>query len=240
MFYSWDGNLSIGSTFVVGQSTKRVDGGKIGGPAEISGCVQIRFIFQMANQKHATWSLYGQNSGSFVPSVAVANSLFTSFTSSFTNHFGTLWNISFQFLQLGVRDMTNKLNPEFLSSAAAVQIGSGSTAMPQDVALVLTANCSERGRGAKGRVYIVGWSTVADSGNGQASGAAVTAMNALNADIFSFLQAASLTPCVAKPARQEYLGITGTHHDARNAHVALVSSYRCQDNEFDTQRRRGL
>jgi hypothetical protein len=107
------------------------------------------------------------------------------------------------------------------------------------VAAVLTEQIAARGRGLKGRVFLGGWDVGADAGNGIIAPAAVTAINNYGTAVFSAISAAQLTPCVAQPARQTYLGLTGTTHPARVAASVFVTSYTCRDNKWDTQRRRG-
>lgn len=223
-----------------GQSTRAVDGGRIPGSAEISGGVEIRLLFQLANQKVASVRTFGRNQGSFIASVPIANSLHTAIGTAWSNNLNPYINNSVIFLATTVRDMSLSTNPEFRSTANAVHTGTGATAMPQDAAIVLTAEANERGRGAKGRLYLVGWATTANTAGGQINDTARTAVNAFGLDLYNALVAQSLQPAVAKPARQEYIGLTGTSHNARPAHMADVSAYICQNNEWDTQRRRGL
>jgi hypothetical protein len=88
-------------------------------------------------------------------------------------------------------------------------------------------------------VYLPGFSVAADTGTGVISTPCQLALNNLGTDWMANLLAASLTACVAKPARQEYLGTTGALHPARGSSTIDVSSYTCRDTEWDTQRRRG-
>jgi hypothetical protein len=222
------------------QSQRKIDGGRIPGSAEITNCIEIRMIFTLANGKQASVRTHGISEGTFVSSSAMANQLFTAISGHWVQRLAPHLNPTIVFTALGVRDMSLKTNPEFLSSLPAVPSTGTGDAMPQDVALVLTAEGLERGRGAKGRLYMPGWSENANAGGGIASASCVSALTAFGTDLRQDLNAVALTAAIAKPARNEYIGLTGAHHDARAAHATQVTAYICQNGEWDTQRRRGL
>jgi hypothetical protein len=222
-----------------GQSTRKVDGGRIPGIAEIQNCIEIVMRFTAVNLKQGSVRTYGQNEGAFIPSAAMANQLFLAISNHWLADLGQyMYSISFD--NLSVRDMTSSINPAWVSTVPAVQSNGTPSALPPDVALVLTANQSERHRGANGRLYMFGWNTVADGGNGQASTNAKNALTLFGTHLLQELNAVALSAAVAKPARQEYIGLDGALHPQRNAHMSQVLSYSCRDAEWDTQRRRGL
>lgn len=195
----------------------------------------------LPNGKTAHSILHGRNSGgAFVPSVSTANAVFATLSNSWNTRLAIYLANGTQFLWAEVRDMTDPTLPVFRSTGTAISISAVDPALPQDVQLVLTGQASIRGRGARGRIYVPSWSTFADAGNGQCTSACQGALTSWGDDIKSGLLASSLIGCVAKPARQEYLGVTGTLHAARDVGSADVLNYVCQDTEFDTQRRRGL
>jgi hypothetical protein len=224
---------------MVGQSQRKVDGGRIAGIAEIQNAIEVIMRFTAVNGKTGSIRTYGQNEGAFVSSQAMANQLYNAISGHWTTRFNALMH-TITFLNLSVRDMTVSTNPEWVSNVAPVSIGGTSSAMPPDVSLVLTAQCNERGRGANGRLYVFGWNVTADQGNGQATTAAQTALTGFGSDLMLELNAVALSAAVAKPQRQEYIGLTGASHAARNAHLAQVVAYSCRDLEWDTQRRRGF
>jgi hypothetical protein len=224
---------------MVGQSTKKVDGGRIPGPAAVPQCIEVKLHFMQPNNKAATVALHGRNLGSFVPSVQTANGFLTTIGNAFSSRLGTFTAVGLNLLQVSNRDMSDPKLPEFFSTGAQIAIGTVGTALPADVAAVLTENATMRGRGAKGRIYVPGFATSADTGTGVITATCITALNGLGTDIMGILTAQGLTPCVAKPARQEYIGTAGASHPARGASTIDLSSYACQNNEWDTQRRRG-
>ena len=88
-------------------------------------------------------------------------------------------------------------------------------------------------------LYIGGFSQSAIATTGLLQATTQTKLNNLGSDWMANMLAAGLTVCVAKPKRQEYVGLTGALIPARDATSIDVSSIVCRDLEFDTQRRRG-
>jgi hypothetical protein len=197
-------------------------------------------LFTLANQKTAHCSFYGKNSGSFIASSAAASAMFTQIATHLTNRFANTMNGQAKFAAVTVRDMSNKTNAEFRSTQTAITPGVGATGLPQDMAIVLTAEVVERGRGAKGRLYLPGWATSALGPNGTIQDTVVAAVTAFGGDLLLELNAVALGAAVPKYHRQEYTGLTGALHAERTAHMADVLAYTCQNNEWDTQRRRGF
>jgi hypothetical protein len=222
------------------QSTKKTDAGRIGGPAPVPLGVEMRLRFQLANQKIATCTLHAQNQGSFLASGTMANTLFDAFKTSWQSNLASLMASTTLFIGILLRQMDDPQSPEYASTTTQVAGSGGATAMPQDVALVLTEDLLARGRGAKGRIYVPGWSTVADAGTGQATTAARDALTAWGTGLSTAMQTNGILHAVAKPARREYIGTSGTVHAERQATTILCSAYICKNTEWDTQRRRGV
>lgn len=221
-------------------SQRKLDGGRIPGPAAIQNCIHIRLFFQLPNQKVVSTAFYGQSQGSFNPSVAIANQLFDQIKANWTTRLAGLMSSATHFTGLSVRDMTSVTNAEFFSTTAQVSGAGTDIAMPADAAAVLTVEGVERGRGSKGRMYFPGWTVLANAAGGQISATAQTSLNGFASDLRAAMNSVALQWCVAKPARQEYTGLTGALHPARSAHTADAPSCVVRDLEWDTQRRRGL
>src|SRR5262252_778824 len=187
---------------MAGQSTRKTDGGRIAGPAEIPNGVQLKMFFQLMNGKTAHTSCFGQHQGTFVSSAAMANQLFDAIKGHWSNRFSNYIGTGVTFQALSVRDMTLSTNPEFRSTTAPITGGAAGNQLPQDVAIVLTAQCVERGRGSKGRLYLPGWSAATLGSNGQMAAAVQTAVTAFGSDLLLEMNAVALSASVAKPARQ--------------------------------------
>jgi hypothetical protein len=220
------------------QSTRRKDAGRIPGKFAISNCVEIRLIWQITTTRQAAVTLNGRNPGTTAVNISLANNALTQFGQAWESHLALYSPTAVVLGAAMVRDMSSADNPFIISDAAGFSGTSASPLMPQEVALVLTENISVRGRGAKGRLYIPGFATNADNGDGTALDAVRLAMNAMGTAWIAAFTPLALAPALAKPARQAYVGVTGTPHDARDAGIATVTSYVCQDVVWDSQRRR--
>lgn len=220
-------------------SQRKRDGGKIGGPANVPNVVEIAMFITLPNAKTSRMAAHGFFSGAPPNMQTIASQLWTSLSSAWSNNLGAHMHVNTSFIRVECRDMTSYLNPISIGTGTAVSgVGTG-PAMPPDNAIVLTEQIASRGRGLKGRLYLGGWDTSADAGQGFIAGAVQTAVNTFGTSLFNAITTASLLPCVAQPARQQYQGLTGTIHPARVANHVLVTSYTCRDLNWDTQRRRG-
>jgi hypothetical protein len=222
----------------IAHSTKKVDAGRIPGPAAVPNVVEIQLAWTGANARIFHNYLHASFAGSVTLSVAIANTVFSAISSGWNTNLALYSPTTCNMLRATVRDMTATTNPIFVSTAAAVAGTSASPGMPANVALVLTEQATQRGRGMKGRIFVPCWATNADASGGQALAAVQTAMNAFGTAIFNAMTAQSWTPCVAKPARQAYIGYSGASHNARAASSVQISGYTCQDLFWDSQRPR--
>lgn len=223
----------------IATSVRAKDGGLIPGPANVPNVIEFKQRFTLANAKvaHVVFHAHYTTAPSNIQTLV--DGMFISTKSAFTTNLASFMPTTVSYSGLGARDMTSFQNAEF-EAVGAPAAGTGTEdALPEDVAAVLTENVTVRGRGVKGRMYIPGWSELANGAPGQMSAGVQAALNAYGTALTNAITAQNLTPCVAKPARQEYIGLTGTHHNARTATFAPITSFVCKDLEWDTQRRRG-
>jgi len=219
-------------------SQKAVDGGRIGGPQAVPSGIEIVIAFTLINNAIGHVTFNGRNLGSFVATVPMASTLFNEISAAFTTRVGSLTPTGCNMLAVQLRDMSDVTNPVLVSTSTAVAGTSASPGMPPEVALVLTENVVQRGRGAKGRIYWPCWATNADAGQGQATSAAQNNLQLLGSDIYTIISNHGLHPAVAKVHRQQYQGVTGTIHPDRPAAAIDVTSYTVRNPVWDTQRRR--
>lgn len=220
-------------------SIRAKDGGKIPGPADVPSVIEIVCSGQLPNQKRWHFAFHGAYTAVPPNLQSTADALFSAISSAWSTHLATLMHTQTTFANVSIRDMTTHVNPIYVSVGTAVNGTSPSPAMPPENAIVLTENVNVRGRGAKGRVYISGWTTDADASAGLISAATQDAVNQFGTAVQNAINAQSLVPCIAQVARQQYQGLTGSVHPSRGATHASVTSYVCQDLQWDTQRRRG-
>jgi len=220
------------------QSTKKVDGGRIGGPAVIPNCIEVIIPWTLANGRTGHSILHARNLGTFVPSVSSANTLQTAVVAAYQSNLLPFQATTVGHGNLSVRDMSAATNPIFVATSGGAAGTSASPAMPAQLALVLSAKAIQRGRGFNARYYIPGWATNADAGGGIAAPALVTALAAYATSLFNAFTASGLQPAVAHPHRQQYTGITGTVHPERQPTAVDLQAWVLKDNIFDTVRAR--
>lgn len=223
---------------MTGQSQKRVDGGRIAGPQNVPSVVEVKCQVQLANGKLSFFTVHGSYTQIPPNFQTLANALFTSIGATWNAQLSTWMSDQTKFQFVIVRDMTDFHLAAYTSVGAPIAGQSPSAAMPSSNAIVLTEEIVQRGRGMKGRIFMGGWSANADEGGGIVTGDVQIALNTFGTALMQALTAQNLKPCVAQVARQEYFGITGTHHAARLASHVDVTSIICRDAVWDTQRRR--
>jgi hypothetical protein len=219
-------------------SVKKKDAGRIPGPQNVPNTMEIRCQFSLPNGKIIYSTFHGSYASTPGNTQSMATALYGSLSSAWGSNLGPYMANATSFTNVWLRDMSNFTLPVYQGTGAAVVGTGGAVAMPENNAIVLTENILQRGRGAKGRVFLGGWAQNADVTIGGISTVVQTALNAFGTAVFNAITAQSLTPCVAQVARQQYQGVTGTVHPQRNPNHVNVTSYTCRDLVWDTQRRR--
>jgi hypothetical protein len=228
-------------------STKKHDAGRIPGPWNCPGVVEIRMQQGLPNGKTIFSTIHGSYASAPSNMQGLANSLWSSLSSAWSANLAQYMHPQTTFQAVQIRDMASYTNPVFFGTGTAVPGTGTGVALPESNAIAMTENIASRGKGLKGRVFLGGWVQGADVTTGGISTAVQTAINAFGTAITAALNASTpqLTPCVAQAARYAYIGYTGTTHQARGnagpppvgTHVT-VNSYVCRDLVWDTQRRR--
>lgn len=219
-------------------SQKRKDGGHVAGPQNVPSVIEIQWTTNLPNGKVARNTVHGFYSAPPANMQTLANGLSSAIISAWNTNLASLMPTTTSYGITQIRDMTNFTNPVFIAVGTAQPGTSVSPAMPVNNAIVMTEQIAARGKGMKGRVYLAGFATNADSGGGVISSAAQTGVNNFGTALMAALQGQSLQPCVAQVHRQQYQGITGTVHPDRPAGHVNVTGYVCMNTIWDTQRRR--
>lgn len=219
----------------------KTDPGRIPGPVVIPNCAQVRLFWTLGNGKTATNVVHGAYSGTFTPSITMANQLMTALIGALTSSLlGQNLHTSTALAGVGVRDLSAAHTTEFVSNVAA-SAGTGTgTALPPQNALVVTLRTGQAGQAGRGRIYYPGWASSADVGNGVASAAAQGAASSFTNSLSTSMAQSgiALIFSIAHPARNGYTGKTGTVHPARAAGTVPITTILCENGVWDTQRRR--
>jgi hypothetical protein len=218
-----------------------LDPGAIGGPKICPFVAEIGILWNLASGKQGHNVLHGRYTGAFAGTVAQANSICTALTTgapytALATHLANTTAIA----GVTIRDI-NSPNQALISSTVFGTAGTGAgNALPNEVALCITAHTALAGRANRGRIYIPGWNTASVDVTNVALPAVVTDLQNWANTIQNALNAQGYQMCIAQPARAAYTGSTGTPHPARPAGSTPVSSLFVRDNHWDSQRRRGL
>jgi hypothetical protein len=130
--------------------------------------------------------------------------------------------------------------PVFESTAPAHAGTNAITALPAEVAAVITLRTAGTGASNRGRIYIPGFATDAVGPTNIIGPAVMTDLQAWADTFIAAFAGQGMTLVVGNPARAGYTGTTGTVHDPRPAGSVTVTSLFVRDNHWDSQRRRGL
>lgn len=217
------------------------DPGAVGGPVVIPNGMQVRLVWTLTDGHFATNVMYGSVSGAFQPTVTIANSLMTGFST------GALWTALAAFMpttgqltSVVLRDVRNANLPLVGSTASAAAGSSASPALPDETAVVITLRTALTGQGNRGRLYIPNFATNALATGNVVAAAAVTALQNWANNFPTVLSGQGITFGLGLRDRVAYIGSTGTNHPARAARIQPITSQVVRDNHWDTQRRRGL
>jgi len=220
-----------------------LDPGAVGGPVVIPSCAQIVLYWGLSNGVVAHNVLYGRYAGAFAGTPAQATAILTAMTS------GATWTALAAFLAptvalagLHIRDVNTPDQAIILNGTPRSSPGtSAGTALPDEVAAVITMLTAKTGPSNRGRAYIPGWANNASGTGGVIAAGAVTALgNWATSNLLGALSANGYVPVIGQKARVAYTGVTGTLHPARPAGSTTITSAVVKDNHWDTQRKRGL
>lgn len=218
------------------------DPGHIGGPVVIPQAAQITLNWSLTDGKTAHNVLYGSYTGGFAGTVAQADGIFTGLST------GASWTAmalhlapGTSFTGVSIRNV-NVANQALISSTGAAKPGTSTgTALPSEVAIVVTLRTALTGRANRGRIYIPGWATTALGANDVIAAAAVTALQNWANTIGSVFNTNGYTLSLGHPARGAYVSPkTGVSYPARPAGTVPISGLPVRNNTWDSQRRRGL
>lgn len=208
----------------------------------IPNACQVRIRWNLADGKIGVNVLYCSIAAGFQPTTTIAESIRAGLTS------GATWTALAAFLATGVslagvdlKDVRAANLPYVSSTGASTPGTSASTAMPSEVAAVLSLRTDFTGPANRGRMFIPGWATNAIAAGDVIAAAAVTALSNWGENMRAVvLSGQSMGLSIGHPARAAYTGSSGTQHPARAAGLVTCRSIACRDNHWDTMRRRGL
>lgn len=139
-----------------------------------------------------------------------------------------------------IRDLNVKDAPIISSLAAGRPGTSPGSALPNEVAAVVTLRTAFVGRQNRGRMFIPNWATNALGAGNTIAAPAVTALGNWASIIAGVLQSQGYIFGIGHFHRLAYTSPKGTAHPERPAGLVPITNVTVRDNHWDTQRRRGL
>ena len=216
----------------------------------IPNCVQVRLLWAHQNSL-AINVLNAQAAGGLVVNQALANSLGSAIKAAFQTNLAAHYNAGTALSRVGVRDMRQANQAEFLDTGAISTGSAVGDSTPVQVALALTLRTAKSGKSFRGRSFLPGMTEVDNVAGGQISTAGAAAAVAFMAALQSAMTAAQLTLAVAsREAEQKTLVETTFHSDgtstlrllsttkAKSAQLTTVTSVESRNLFWETQRRR--
>lgn len=204
-------------------------------------CMEVRLNFLLDSGKTGHNVMHVRYSTGFPGSVTLANSYFSSIASALnTSGLLALLHTTTVFTGVSLRDKAVLHAPYIDSNLGTTPGQATGTALPNEVAAVLTERTAIVGPGGRGRIYITGFNTAQSITGNVMAGALVTALTTYATSLRNAMNAQGQTMCLALPSRVAYTGSTGTNHPPRLAQTVDVTNIVLRDNHWDSQRRRGL
>jgi hypothetical protein len=208
------------------------------GPIVIPNCLQVRLIWTQANRTlhnivHGNWTTVGPIDP------ALVETLFTGFKTQFTSSgWAGMVNTGTSFAGVGLRDLRNANQIEYLSSSAPIFGSDASGDLVASNATVVTLKTNQSGRGFRGRVYLGGLGQIVRNDAFSFTGAAGTAAINFVTGLNTVMTSNGLPLCIGQRALLAGTDSHGNPLPARAANTVQVTSVVVVDHRFDSQRRR--
>jgi hypothetical protein len=207
----------------------------------IPNCVQVVLNWSLEDGRLAHNVLHGRVSGSFTPTAPVAQAIFAGLSSGAPF---VAWNSTLapttSFTGVSLRDLRVANQPIVSSTGAGVPGTATGESLPNETAIVVTLRTAQAGRSARGRMYTMGYGTIALAPGNVVAAGIVSSLGTWAATIQGVFSANGLTFCLGLPHRLAYTSVAGTPHAERFATTLDITSTVVRDNHWDSQRRRGL
>jgi hypothetical protein len=225
-------------------STKAFDAGRIKGTTFIANAVELDVVWNIVPTKQVKNVMHGIVAGGFSATAAIAQAIYASILASAAwTAYKAYVNSACSLQGIYLRDIRGptQVLPLVLSTGAATPGTGAAQALPPNVNAVIKLSTAVAGRNGRGRIYLPGLDSVAlNAATGNFSAAFQTAAQNFVAQIATSALASGVTLAVANPARQAFIGRTGTAHVARAAGLQATTGYNMLSLTPRTQRRRGL
>jgi hypothetical protein len=200
----------------------------------VPNTVQVRLIWIAAGTEFAVNVLHFRNATSVTVDQTLANNLALDVKSAWDTAvaLGTVINSTTGISRITVRDLNTANQPEFGATVTAA-LGSGtSEILPRQVSLVVTLRTALAGRSFRGRVYVPGFTELANDSTGRATALAQSVADAIVRNVRANFSIRGLLMGVVS---------TRTNKLPRPTNIITdVTSLSVRDGVWDNQRRRNV
>lgn len=223
------------------------DLGHIPGAVYIPQCMAIRLFWRLPNTKTAFNVLHCRIATPPSLSQAYVDAFFTDVLTAYTaSGLPGHQDVETRLTNVGLRNMARDTTGfgfgEWVSAntGASGSAGPGGGPLPAQISFVVSLKTGFSGQANRGRVYIPGFHSSADDGNGSASDDTAADCVDFITRIGQMLTARAMPLAIAHPARAAYTSPKPpfTEHEARPAGVVNVTGITKLNNVWDTQRLR--
>lgn len=220
-------------------------------PLVIANCVQVRLLWSIHSQLGVN-VLHGIVPSGFVVNQAVVNTLGSAIKSAFTAQLAIWCPPTTSLVRVGLRDLRQANQTEYLDTGAAVPGVSVGEGLPGSVAMCITLRTALSGKSHRGRVYLGGFSEEANLTTGTADPSSTTQALAFMTSVDTAFDSSQITLAVAsRPAEAYVVTKTINHNDgstttetiergnARAGSAQPVTAMQSRAAIWESQRRRG-
>lgn len=219
-------------------------------PQIISNAVQVRIMYTLPSGL-AINVLGGVVAGGFIVNQTVANTLGSAIKTAFTTNLGALVTNVTGVAKVGLRDLRQLNQAEFLDAGAAVVGSAVGDLLPSQISLCITLRTALSGKSFRGRVYSIPLVEANSTPGGNVDTAGQTAILAFYTGVQTALSASQISWAVlSRPAyayediRTWTLGDGSTESEvigrgkARAGIASPVTAIASRSVAWETQRRR--
>jgi hypothetical protein len=214
------------------------------GPVVIANGIQVNITWGQGTRTYRN-VLHGTYSGTRPLPTTLAEALFSGFKTQLTSSgFSGDLHSDMSMTGVSIKDL-NSANQPFVFSTSAAQAGTGAgTAIPNQVAIVVTLATGLSGKAYRGRVYLGGLDSGTVLNSDQHTALAGTNAAAFINGVLSVMNSNAIVPSVFGRALQAGEtkpppgSTTGNPLPARSAQMTPITQARIVSQRFDSQRKR--
>lgn len=181
-------------------------------PLVIPNTIQVRLLWTLSGSLGIN-VIHAIAPGAYAVNQTTTNTLAAAIKAAFTAQLAVRMNPSTAIMRVGVRDLRQPNQAEFLDSGAAAGGTTVEDMLPANVASAVTLRTAKSGKSFTGRVYISGFVESSNDQNGTTVSAAATAAVNFIVGVQSAMTGQGLQLAVASRPSEEKIVVETTNHN---------------------------